>query len=249
MPLLVRKADDLILNAGTIAWPDPVDFAAVQGRAVQVFQNHPFGFRGRPGDGTIHPIVQFSAVKKRKRRHPFLRAFFRLLLVAAVLAAGIAVWKNWDKLAPEALLDWIDLKLAGADKGDGFPYTISGDTVVAMGQAKNNLVLLTDTSLLFINEKGGEVARGGSPEHEETASPACNPDHVEGGSSLLSSLSSAGELECGTPSESETVKAIYTMKNPAGGFSPRHRRRIGHGRLQGGGLAGGERDLGRDAAV
>lgn len=98
-------------------------------------------------------------VKKRKRRHPFLRAFFRLLLVAAVLAAGIAVWKNWDKLAPEALLDWIDLKLAGADKGDGFPYTISGDAVVAMGQAKNNLVLLTDTSLLFINEKGGEVAR------------------------------------------------------------------------------------------
>ncbi len=136
--------------------------------------------RRKPADGrrgmsekkrTIPPSEESSAspaeteppvalpVKKRKRRHPFLRAFFRLLLVAAVLAAGIAVWKNWDKLAPEALLDWIDLKLAGADKGDGFPYAISGDTVVAMGQANQNLVLLTDTSLLFINENGGEVAR------------------------------------------------------------------------------------------
>lgn len=35
---------------------------------------------------------------------------------------------------------------------------------------------------------------GGSPEHEETASPACNPDHVEGGSSLLSSLSSGTDV-------------------------------------------------------
>ncbi len=70
------------------------------------------------------------------------------------------MWKNWDKLAPEALLDWIDMKLDGADKGDGFPYAISGDTVVAMGQAKNNLALLTDTSLLFINEKAGKSPDG-----------------------------------------------------------------------------------------
>ena len=105
----------------------------------------------------LEPVL--LPAKKRKHRHPVARAIVRLLLVAAVLTGGFAVWKNWDKLAPEALLDWIDMKLDGADKGDGFPYAISGDTVVAMGQAKNNLALLTDTSLLFINEKGGEIAR------------------------------------------------------------------------------------------
>ena len=105
----------------------------------------------------LEPVL--LPAKKRKHRHPVARAIARLLLVAAVLTGGFAVWKNWDKLAPEALLDWIDMKLDGADKGDGFPYAISGDTVVAMGQAKNNLALLTDTSLLFINEKGGEIAR------------------------------------------------------------------------------------------
>ena len=105
----------------------------------------------------LEPVL--LPAKKRKHRHPVARAIVRLLLVAAVLTGGFAVWKNWDKLAPEALLDWIDMKLDGADKGDGFPYAISGDTVVAMGQAKNSLALLTDTSLLFINEKGGEIAR------------------------------------------------------------------------------------------
>lgn len=110
-----------------------------------------------PASPDAEPVL--LPVKKRKHRHPILRAVFRLLLVAGILAAGFAVWKNWDKLAPEALLDWIDIKLDGADKGDGFPYAISGDTVVEMGTAKNNLVLLTDTSVLFINEKGGEVAR------------------------------------------------------------------------------------------
>ena len=105
------------------------------------------------------PEPSVLPARKRKHRHPILKAAVRLLVVAAVLVAGIAVWKNWDKLAPEAVLDWIDLKLDGADKGDGFPYAISGDTVVSMGQVKNNLALLTDTSLLFINEKGGEIAR------------------------------------------------------------------------------------------
>lgn len=110
-----------------------------------------------PESGEIELVP--PAPRKRKKRHPWMKAAFRLLIVAAVVVAGLAVWKNWDTLAPEALLDWADQQFTGGAKGDGFPYSISGDTVVAMGQAGRNMALLTDTSLLFINEKGGEAAK------------------------------------------------------------------------------------------
>lgn len=107
------------------------------------------------GEAPLEPVPP----RKRKKRHPWLKATVRLLIVAAVLVAGLAVWKNWDTLAPEALLDWADQQFSGGAKGDGFPYAISGDTVVSMEQAGRNMALLTDTSLLFINEKGGEAAK------------------------------------------------------------------------------------------
>lgn len=109
----------------------------------------------KPGNSAWFPLRPGSG----KKRHPQLKIAVRLLFVAAVVVLGLVVWQNWDVLAPEALLDWADQQFSGGAKGEGFPCAISGDTVVAMGQAGRNTALLTDTSLLFLNEKGGEAAK------------------------------------------------------------------------------------------
>ena len=45
MALLIRKADNFILNARAIAWPHSLNFAAVKWGAVQVIQNDLLGIR------------------------------------------------------------------------------------------------------------------------------------------------------------------------------------------------------------
>ena len=69
MALLIGKTDDFILDAGTITGAHPFDFSPIQGRAVQVLQNHPFGFRAGPGDMAGQAVFQRLEGFKGERHH------------------------------------------------------------------------------------------------------------------------------------------------------------------------------------
>lgn len=96
--------------------------------------------------------------KRRRRRSTVLRILLRLLIVAALLLTGLWVYKNWDSIAPESLLLWMDEKFGGGEKGDGFPVELTGSEIITMLPAKNNMALLSDTNLLLYNSRGGQVA-------------------------------------------------------------------------------------------
>jgi hypothetical protein len=69
------------------------------------------------------------------------------------------VWRNWDDLAPDSLIIWINEVLGGGERGDGFPVNIEGVSVVDMKEISNGLAVLNSTSLLIYNHNGGEVVR------------------------------------------------------------------------------------------
>ncbi len=98
-------------------------------------------------------------VKRKRRRHTFLRALFRLFLTAVLIFSGVYIWNNWDMLEPENIVYWLNDKLAGGQSGDGFPVEISGSSVLSLTKANDGLALLTDTSLVVLNSKGGELYR------------------------------------------------------------------------------------------
>ncbi|HHV51675.1 MAG TPA: hypothetical protein GXX54_08255 [Clostridiales bacterium] len=97
--------------------------------------------------------------RHRRRRRTILRVLFRLVITAVVVSAGLFVYVNWDRLEPEYLLVWINEKLAGGESGDGFPFEITGSSVINMQSTRDGLALLTNNSLVLLNSKGGEVFR------------------------------------------------------------------------------------------
>ena len=97
--------------------------------------------------------------RRRRRKSTFLRVAIRLVVLAALCLAAVLVWRNWDTLAPDRLLERIEEWFSGGEGGDGFPVEITGSDVVDMATVKNHLALLTYTELLLYNDNGGEVAR------------------------------------------------------------------------------------------
>ncbi len=89
---------------------------------------------------------------KRGGRRGGRLLLIRLGIVAAVLCVLFLLWKNWDKIAPETVLDWAYTQFGEGETGDGYPYTITGNDVIGMGQASNYLAVLTDTSLKFLDK-------------------------------------------------------------------------------------------------
>lgn len=104
------------------------------------------------------PELEVLPKRKRRRRSTLVRIICRLLIVAVVFVAGVLVWKNWDTLAPESLVIWIEEKLSGGENGGGFPVEIVGSEVSAMMEVKGNLAVLGDTSLLLYNSRGGLIS-------------------------------------------------------------------------------------------
>ncbi len=94
---------------------------------------------------------------RRKKKTNVRRLVKRI--IAFVLAAFLAVtvWRNWDNLAPGNLMFWLEQTFA--PPGDGFPVEISGNTVLDVQQVQGYMVLLTDTSVVAFNDRGGEVMR------------------------------------------------------------------------------------------
>lgn len=117
-----------------------------------------------PESKTTAPRGPRPSRKRRSRRHGrsvIWAVLFRLTLVMAVVLLGVLLWRNWDNLAPAALIEWFDRTVTGGDGGDGYPVDISGDSVVSMQAFGNNAALLTDTSLLVYNSSGAETVNRG----------------------------------------------------------------------------------------
>ena len=97
---------------------------------------------------------------QRKRRGlTVFRVFARLAVVSLVIVAGVFIYSRWDKIQPENILLWLNDKLAGGESGDGFPFEITGSSVIGMESTRGGLALLTNNSLVLLNSKGGEVYR------------------------------------------------------------------------------------------
>lgn len=87
----------------------------------------------------------------RTNYRPWIRLVIRLAIIAAVILCIFLIWKNWRKIAPEALLDWTDQVFGDAETGEGFPRKITGNTVRDMAEVNQHLVVLSDTTLRFFN--------------------------------------------------------------------------------------------------
>ena len=95
----------------------------------------------------------------KRKRNPWLRLLIRLSVVAVVLLTFFSVWKNWEKIAPESVLDWAAVRFGDAQVGNGFPTPMTGNSVVAMGEVNHHLAVLTDTTLEFFNNTASRVEK------------------------------------------------------------------------------------------
>ncbi len=94
---------------------------------------------------------------QRRRRSPAKLLLIRLLIVSAVLFVIYLIWNNWQKIAPESVLDWAAVQFGDGEEGEGYPYSIAGNTVAGLGEVNNYLAVLTDNSLKLLNQNGGCV--------------------------------------------------------------------------------------------
>ena len=111
---------------------------------------------GEQDNGGLHAL---PPRKKRRRGRSVIRLVVRLLVVAVFVAGIFLVYKNWDAIAPESLVIWMEEKLSGGQKGDGFPVAVAGSEVLDMAETQDGLALLTDTAYVVYNANGGEVLR------------------------------------------------------------------------------------------
>lgn len=114
-----------------------------------------------PERATTEPSAAPSRPRRRRQRSVIWLVISRLLLVAVVVALGVLVWQNWDRLAPAALSEWVNNAVTGGEGGDGFPVAITGSNVCTMQAVGGQTAVLTDTSLLMYNDRGGEVVSRG----------------------------------------------------------------------------------------
>ncbi|MDD4547085.1 MAG: hypothetical protein PHR24_07300, partial [Oscillospiraceae bacterium] len=102
---------------------------------------------GRKTDNTENGADLSVVSGRRKRPRSLLRVLFRFVVVIVLIIGVVYTWQNWDVIAPEGVIYWVNDKLAGGQSGDGFPVEITGSSVINMTNTKDGLVLLTDTSV------------------------------------------------------------------------------------------------------
>ena len=110
-----------------------------------------------PADDDLFEPDKPTARRRRRHGRSLWRMVFRLAVVAVVIAGGVWVVRNWDTIAPDSLLVWIDETLGGGHTGDGYPVDMAGSTVQQMTETSEGLVLVTDTAYRMFNASGGEV--------------------------------------------------------------------------------------------
>lgn len=81
-------------------------------------------------------------------KHIFLVLGILLLLIVLL---------NYEKLAPKNMLEWFSSTSHSTD--GGYPYYLSNNSAVDLQADQDKLILLTDSSLVFLNDSADEVFR------------------------------------------------------------------------------------------
>lgn len=100
-----------------------------------------------------------GAAQKRlaRRKKAKRRALFRLVFLMLIAVGLVAVWKNWDTMAPDKLYAGLQDSLSGS--AGTYPVDVSGSHVKRLVRSGNYTVTLGDSYLTYLDDKGGEVTR------------------------------------------------------------------------------------------
>ena len=97
-----------------------------------------------------------SAPKKRRRSRtnyrPWIKLLLRLLIIGIVALLIFLLVSNWRHIAPISFLDWYDQTIGDIEKGEEFPYTLDGSSVVDMAEITPHLVVVDDASIRFFTD-------------------------------------------------------------------------------------------------
>ncbi len=97
-----------------------------------------------------------SAPKKRRRSRtnyrPWIKLLLRLLIIGIVALLIFLLVSNWRQIAPISFLDWYDQTIGDIEKGEEFPYTLDGGSVVDMAEITPHLVVVDDASIRFFTD-------------------------------------------------------------------------------------------------
>lgn len=93
----------------------------------------------------------------RRRGRSMGRLLVKLLAVAAAVALLAVGWQYREHFMPDGFLVWADELLGGGGGGSGYPVSVNGSAVKHMTAVRDSLAYLTDTSLVILNGKGGQV--------------------------------------------------------------------------------------------
>lgn len=150
-----RKGADTQGEPSPMAWEDSAPKKKVRPKKKRAAKSRPVPEVPAGEDNAGADEAQPG--RRKKRRSSGVRLAVRVLAFLAAAAVVVTVWRNWDSLAPRNLVFWINQTFSS--DGNGYPVEISGNSVLDMQQVQDYLVLLTDTSLVALNAKGGEVMR------------------------------------------------------------------------------------------
>ena len=81
----------------------------------------------------------------------------RLLLLLVVLVLIVTAYANRRHFSTGSIRDWFSEISMSRQKGDGYPLTLSGNTVLSFNELNGDPALLTDTAFLIYNGSGREI--------------------------------------------------------------------------------------------
>ena len=98
------------------------------------------------------PTTRQEKRKKIKKKKTWRRIVIFLLVFAVVFF----VYENRNLLTPDNLIEGLKFSLAGNKGGNGFPVKVAGNSISSI-QSMGEAALLSDTSFIVLNGKGGEI--------------------------------------------------------------------------------------------
>ncbi len=156
--------------------------------------------------------------RARKRRggftnyRPWIKLLIRLLIIGVLALTIFLLVKNWRKIAPIAFLDWYDQTFGSVAKGEGYPYTIDGNTFVDMVEVDPHLVVLSESSVRFLTSDAACVV--------ERSHPFADPTLHAAGEYVLITEIGGSRLQLETRRETVLSTAIENRKILAGDLLP-----------------------------
>lgn len=104
--------------------------------------------------GELPPLGCAGRREKGKRAGKAPKAVYRIIAVLLVCVVALAVWINRENLQPQNLVEWVQTQVVGLGVGDGYPASLSGDTVAPANfhSVDKDLYLTGDTSILCMND-------------------------------------------------------------------------------------------------